>query len=217
MEKIGKKIKKKKAGIRPWIVIGLIIGTLIFAFSVPKPMLEKDESGTWHIIWRGDLTALAEADPGSGATGFLEFFVINHTATPSEAYLENDSSTLESWCTANMPAHTPYATADNFNISIASEVSFNFLVKARWNKTHIWDIDHFDDSRARVKVTITSSNWADGEDISDVEGTLIVTQNNTADDFLWANVYWNAGDNNGYQLADDGTITITEISIEAKF
>jgi len=202
------KRKSSKAGI----FLGIFLVCFILIMNV-----QIEEEPKWRVIWKGSLAEAAEADPGAGASGFLEVFFINHTATPTTAYDENSSATLESWCVANMPGKTPYANADSFYVELQSEQSFDFVVRARFNKTHCWDVDKFIGARTRVRITVTSSDWADGENIADAIGGRVESYNNTGADYIWENFYWNADDNNGYQITDDGTITISEISIEAQF
>jgi len=160
----------------------------------------------WNVVWEGNL-ASAEANPGGGAgTGFLGIYCYPHSADPGTDYATNLSE----------GSALAYADTDDFSEDLASETSFDFVVKARWNRTHAYNVDQFDDSRCRVNLTATSSDWAVGSSISDVTGTLVVTSNESDGDFIWAQIYWNnAG--SGYQLADDGTITVSEISIEAKY
>jgi len=208
MENIG---KKKRTGL----VVMLVVGMLFAVSSGLVPHLHQDtQTEEWQVIWKGNIATAAESTPASGATAFLEIFAINHSASPGTDYARNTSSDFETWCDAN---GLGYANADEFNEEIASEVSFDFLVRARFNKTHCWDGSKFIDTRCRIKMTVTSDDWLDGENIADVEGTLVVSYNNSGANFIWVNCYWDADDTNGYQLSDDGTITVSEISIEAKF
>jgi len=203
-----KKINGKKAGVRTGLIAGIIIVSLIIAFNVPKPVIEIEDSGTWHVVWEGSLAQAAENNPGAGASGFLEFFCPNHTATPATAYDENSSAEIESWCVANMPGKTPYASADNFRIELDHSVSHDWVVRARFNKTHCWDGAKFIDTRCRINLTVSGDNT-----LADVTGTLVVTRNNTGEDYLWVNVYWATG----YTINADGGDSYDEISIEAKY
>lgn len=211
--KTKRKSNFKKAGHR----LGLIVGIFVVCFILIMNVQIKEEP-TWHIIWEGNLAEAAENNPGAGATGWLEIFFINHTAAPATAYDENTSATLESWCVANMAGKTPYGTADEFNVELDSLTSFDILVRARWNATHAKNATIYDGARCRIKMNFTCTNWADGEDKAALtEGTLVVSGNNSVYGFIYCNVYWNADDNNGFQLNDDATLTIHKISIEAKY
>ena len=204
---------KAKAGIRPGLVIGLIVLSLFVMYSIPHPYIEPgNDEGTWHIVWKGSLAEAAENDPGAGASGFLEIFFPNHTATPQTAYDENTSATIETWCVTNMPGKTPYASADNFNVKIAHSITFDILVKVRYNKTEgPWNSTAWDNASWRVNITLAGHIV-----ISDVTGTGVELTNDSTDDFYWGSTYWtNSG--SGYTLPADGTATITEISIEAKY
>lgn len=203
MQKINRK------GIKAGVYFGIFLVCFILLMNI-----QIEEEPRWQVIWKGSLAEAVEASPGAGVTGFLEFFFINHSANPATDYVLNDSSTFETWCTAN---DLFFANADEFHGEIASEVSGDFLVRVQFNKTHCWDVDKFIGARTRVKITVTSSDWADGENIADAEGTRYESYNNTGVECIYENFVWDADDNNGYQLADDGTITISEISIEAEF
>jgi len=204
---------KIKAGIRPGLVIGLIVLSLFVMYSLPHPYIEPgSDEGTWHVVWKGSLAEAAENDPGAGAGGFLEIFFPNHTATPQTAYDENTSATIEGWCTANMPGKTPYASADNFYLQLDHTTTFDILVKVRYNKTEgPWTGSAWNNASWRINITLTGSIT-----IADVTGIGVELLNNSALDFYWCSAYWtNAGA--GYSLPADGTADITEISIEAKY
>lgn len=205
-------IKYKKAGMMIGIIgTFFIAGILILTELSPVVVVER----RWQMvdIW----TPIAsEGNPGSGASGFLEIFFMNTSSADSLGYGLNTSSTHETWCSANMVGKTPYANADNFNVEIESEKTFVFMVRTRYNKTHVWDATKFIDTRADCQITVSSSNWAVGSNIANASGTKYITRNNTGEDYLWINWVWDNG-GTGYQLADDGTITISEIYIEAEF
>lgn len=62
--------KRKKA-----VIYGLCFGTAIILTSLALyPGIQVTDEGEWQVIWSGNLAA-AEADPGSGASGFLEISV----------------------------------------------------------------------------------------------------------------------------------------------
>jgi len=212
-----KKIENKylKAGISVGVVIGVVfcVGIIIGSNIVDMvtPTVEKERRWQMVYIW----TPLAEGDPGAGASGFLEVFFINHSASPTTCYDENSSTTLEGWCTA---AGLGYNTTDDFYQEIASEVSFDIVVRCRFNKTHVWESTKFIDSRADCQITTTCTSWADGENDANTSATnRVVSRNNTGEDYIWINFVWNADDNNGYQINDGATLTVTEIYIEAQY
>jgi len=206
--------RKKRAGVNLGVVMGIIAVAFILISNVAIKV-ENEGGLKWRVIWSGNI-AQAEYNPGSGASGFLEIFAINHTTTPQTTYNRNDSSVLEGWCNAH---GLGYADTDDFNVQIASEVAFDFVVRARFNRTHAWDGEKFVGSRCRVRLWVNSTDWLDGENISysmPAEG-YCETRNDTSEQFIWINYYWNANDDQGYQLRDDGTITVDKIIIEAKF
>jgi hypothetical protein len=182
---------------------------------VPEPTIREE---TWKpvYIW----TPLgAEGDPGAGASGFLEIFYMNISSQTGTGYGLNTSSTHETWCDANMPSASPnaWANADNYEISsFESEKTFIIMVRVRYNKTHAWETDHFNGADCDTQITVTCDDWAVGSNINNVSGTAYETRNNTGEDYIWINFVWdNSG--TGYQIADDATLTNSEIYIEAKF
>jgi len=192
----------------------IIIASHLTPVIVNEPEIEKE------LVWQKVATwpAVGEATPGADTTGFLEIYIINHTAVGSgTVFDENTSATLEGWCVTNMPGHTPYASTDAFSVDIASEIQFDILVRGQFNKTHCWDGTKFRDDRVRINITFTCTEWIDGENAADVNGSIVVVGNNTAWGCLYVNAFWNAEDHAGYQIADDATLTISEISLEAKF
>ena len=201
-----RKQKRKKAGI----MIGFIFIATIILSSVAIREQTNPETGMATIkIDMG--TAVAEYSPGGGAieSGWLEIYAYPHSADPGTDYAENTSATLEA-------ASLAYADTDAWSESLVSETSFDIVIRGRWNKTHAWNFDQFVDTRCRIKLTVTCDDWAVGSNIADIEGTLVVSRNDTSDDFIYANVYWNNAAT-GYQIKDGATLTVSEISIEGEF
>jgi len=206
----------RKAGVHLGTIIGIFIVCFILIMNIQVE--QEEHTRTWHVIWQGSLAEAAENSPVAGATGWLQIFFVNHTATPDTAYDENTSSTIEGWCTANMAGKTPYGTADEFRVELDNLVSFDIVVRARWNATHAKNATIFDDSRCRIRMNFTCTSWADGEDKAALtEGNLTVSYNNSGAAYIWCNVYWNADDYGGYQLNPDAVLTIPMISIEAEY
>jgi len=213
--------KVKKVSIGAGIICGIVALIVIASHLAPvtideilPPEIEEE------LVWQKVATwpAVGEATPGDETTGFLEIFLTNHTAAGGAGiYTINNSATIEGWCTTNMPGHTPYATTDAFSVDIASEQQFDIVVRGQFNKTHCHDGTKFRDDRVRINISFTCTEWIDGENAVDDNATIVVTGNNTAWGCLYVNGYFNADDFQGYQIADDATLTISEISLEAKF
>jgi len=193
--------------------LGTILGIVLVSFLVVGlstfQTLNKPEASQKPGLGHLNFPVVGEDDPGSGNTGWLEIYIYPHDGDPGTTYAENTSATLEA-------ASLAYADSDGWSESLVSETSFDIVVRVRWNKTHVWQTDKFIDSRARTNITVTCDDWAVGSNIDDATGTLVVSRNDTSDDFIWCNIYWNNG-GSGYQIADDATLTVSEISIEAKF
>jgi len=202
-----KKKGYKKAGVSLGTVAGVAIVATLLILTGPTPRI-VNEDGVWQIVWGGNLVSAAENDPGAGASGFLEIFFVNHTATPTTTYTQNTSATIEGWCTA---ANLGFASADEFNVEIAHSVTFDIVVRVRFNQTHAHNGSDFVDGDTRVNITCSGDLT-----IADVTGTNVVSHNDSALDYIWINVYWDNG-GAGYSINKDETFDVDEISIEAKF
>lgn len=205
------KYKKAGVGLGLFAMIVFVAGLMILANTsvVNDEIIEKEVFQRVHI-W----TPLGEDDPGSGASGFLEFFIMN--LSDANGYAQNDSSIIEGWCVANMVGKTPYGTADEFHLEVQSDKTCVFGVKARFNSTHLKDGADWFGTDADVQITLTCTDWAVGSNIGNVSGTLYESSNDSSFDFFYGMWIWdNSG--TGYQFGDDCTWTLSEIYIEAKF
>lgn len=203
-----RKAKRIKAGITFGIAVALLtVGSSMYLY-------EDEDTGNLQL---GMSTALAEyTGMGSDESGWLEIFLMPHDATPGTTYDENNSATLESSALA-------YYDTDGWSTTtFPSEISFDIVVRVRANRTNAYDasIPGFDASDVRCSLTVSgntgASDWAVGSDFTDSSMTQVVTQNNSAQDFIWMNFYLNNG-GSGYQLADDGQLDFGAPHIECKF
>lgn len=199
--------------------LGLIVGVAIIAFllytSVISNIQVKQKEGKWQVLWEGSLAEASEGNPGTGASGFLEIFFVNHSGSPATAYDTNTSSLMETWANANMGTGVgnAWANADSFNLQLKHSTTFDVVVRVRYNHTHAWDGVKFVDADTRVNITASGG----GVTISGtVSGTNVVSYNNTGMAYIWINVYWTNG-GAGYQLTKGGTCTVSSISIQAKY
>lgn len=209
----------KKKGHYWAIVFGVFIVTFLMASQmIPTPKMKTEP--TWHVIWEGSLAEATEANPGASVSGFLEAFYINYSATPWDAYDNNDSSIYEGWCNTSLDAdgaagavNHAYAIVDNYNLTVKWGTLFNIMMKFRFNKTHAWDGAQFVNGSCRVNITHVGGGVTI---LGTTSGHNIETRNDTSDDFIWIDVYWdNAGA--GYTLAKNGISLMTQISIQAKY
>jgi hypothetical protein len=201
------------------LMIGFVVG-MVYLPSVHDAIYQQPKVTTmWHLIQVYDPLG-AEGNPGAGASGFLEIFFINHSAAPDTAFNRNLSTTLESWCVANMPGKTPYASADNFKVELNYGILFDIVVRVRLNKTHAWNGVCFISSNIMVNITLTGFNTAG---MSDLVGSQLITRNNSADSYIWLNYYWQDVDGaygDGFTINKGSPWTtnqITKIKIWAKY
>jgi len=208
----------KKKGVHWAILIGVfLVSFMLGARMVPTPKLESDPS--WHILWEGSLAEATEANPGAGASGFLEIFFVNHSNTGTTTYDENTSSVFEGWCNTSLDAdgaagttNHAYANADEFNLELKHSTALDIVVRARWNKTHAWNGTMFHGHDCRINLTTSGG----GIVINGATGTNCISNNETDHTYIWINVYWN-NSNSGYQLNKGQTCTISQVSIQAYY
>lgn len=211
MKERKEKTKNRKADIpvRAGLVSAIIIVGLVVAFTVPRPMVVFDEDTLeWHVIWKGNAATAAEADPGSGLeSGWLSFFCFDYAETPATSLATNATAgNYDTWGNVSGYQNTDNAVA----MDLKSEDPFYFVARARFNKTHCWDDTKFIDTRCSIRLTVSGD-----ETISDVEGTIAVSYNNTGEEWIWLNFWWDDGDD-GYRITDDGSLA-WNITISAKF
>lgn len=210
----------KESYKRKWASLATIIGVITVSlllytsvFQNVKVVQEKDES--WHVVWEGSLAEATEATPTAGATGFLEIFFVNHTATPTTAYDTNTSSQFETWANANLGTGVgnAWANADSFNLQLKHSVLMDVVVRCRWNRTHAWNGTMFRDADCRINITASGGGITI---LGTASGTNVVSYNNTGGTYIYINVVFTNG-GSGYNLNKGGTCTISQISIQAKY
>ena len=216
MKEKKEKTKKNKAGVplKAGVISGIIIITLLVAFTFPKPMVVQDEEGVWQVIWKGNSASAAEADPGTDASGWLATWCYDYAETPSD-----DNATAgnyDTW-TANVSG---YQNTDNAEaMDLASDDPFYFVVRCRFNATNCGDAGSLMSNRCWVALTVSGD-----ETISDVVlyghdtnlasgGGAFVCANNS--NWLYINFYWD-DNSDGYRITDDGTLA-WNITISAQF
>lgn len=210
------KIGKKKAGVRLWFVAALIVGVMFAYATFPHPVLEKKidpETGvkTLHLVWGSNLAEAVENTPDDGESGFMAIFFHPHDDSPSQTYLNNDSSLLEANCTNGTYG---FANADNFNLQISNSVTWDIVVRVRWNVTHAREGAYWNYNDTQVSLNASGGGCSIAG--AYVKGTQINTKYETNGDYLWQNYYWN-NNGTGFQLDSSGTCTFDDIKLEARF
>lgn len=213
------KEKKKTNGIRLGLVTFLVIAMLMVYFNMPRMVLEENDEGFSTIRFMGNTVSATENHTITvGASGFLEIFFINHTATPATAYDTNTSSSFETWCNASLDpdaagtTYKAYSHDGAFSLTIKWGVAFDILVRYRGNATCAKNATMFKDSSCRVKINATGG----GVTLSEVTLTNVVSYNSSSATYIYLNAYANNG-GSGYTLNKGGTCTITNIKIEFNY
>jgi hypothetical protein len=202
--------KRKANRLKAGVTLGIAFAILIMGSSMY--LYQDDETGNLHFKMN---SALADYALPAGESGWIGIVLYKNDATPGVTYAGNYSTLSASGdCLAS------FDTDGWSTTTFETETSFDIIVCCRFNKTHLWDADHFDDSRARVYLNVSgatgASDWAVGSDFTDSLMTRVVSVNDSGNNYIWINFYLNNG-GSGYQLADDGELIFDDPQIQARF
>ena len=207
---------KEKNNMRNAGLISMMIEGMIFSVIIINGLYTHDEAGDvkrWRTIaiWTPQNPLYAEANPGAGASGILEVFFINHSA--SNDYKDvNTSATLEGWCDAH---GLGYANADDTEVDIAHSTSFDIVVRVRGNTTHCNNGTAWVDTDLNVTITWSDGSLSDAQpDGQTTEGTAAF--NTSTFTFLYVNFFWDNSDN-GFTINKGQTSEIASIEFAAYY
>lgn len=197
---------KREKKNRRWLFAGMVSCILIgMCFSISY-MLIPEKVEEIKVVGHGKfIVAVGEYNPGTGASGWVEIYAYPHTETGNTTYAENTSATLEA-------ASLAYADTDGWSDDLVSETEFDIVVRCRFNKTNCGDGSDFDGSRTRVYINVSGDETVTAQQMWRVE-----TANSSGYEFIYENFWINKSSGTGFQISDDGTITVDDIVIEAKF
>jgi len=204
----------------------IIVGSLFLGAAISglilmnQPTLEKitdnnkDEYEQWHEVaaWN-PLTPLGEATP-DGGSGVLAVFLLDYAADVSG--LANNAT---DW-SASGDVHA-YADSDAFSEDTPSEDAFVIVVRCRFTKAVCYDDGDSQFVGNRTKCTITfSGDVSDtithyGNHTESATGGGICSYNDSGGDALFVNFYFTDAD--GYEINDDGSLSIDTITVAAKY
>jgi len=204
----------KKAGRNLALISVLVIG-IMFAYTAQLHTLhlEQDpETGSWQVIWEGSLAQAAEADPGSGASGFLSVYFHPHQ-TDIGGYLENTSADLETNCTG---AGLGFANADDTEVDLAHSTEFDVVVRVRGNATNCKVGAVFYDTNLKVQWTCAGLSVAGDTELTLGGGEAKTTSNNTAYEYLIMN-FFDTNSGSGFTISQDQTVEISSIKLLAYY
>jgi len=168
----------------------LLMGAFGIYLTLPPSEDGKGGFGTLKV-------SAAEANPGAGASGILEVFIIDHANRPANYnsnISEGDSFVLG------------YGV-DNFNINIPHSTAFDIVVKCRANATHAYNS--------------TGSKWETDwiRCILNATGAITINENmneteiTNNSNYIWVN-YWIDNSGSGYTIGRDETLNIGTIKFE---
>jgi len=183
--------------------IGLALGAvgivaMLFLASLPT----ADEETIIHegpiLILPKDLPiTYGEYPAPAGEGSILAVYICAKSATPGTTYATNNSATLEGLA-------QDYADADDERIYPDHSTAFDIVVRARFNKSEVFDYDNTQFNAAWCKMQISSANL---NLAADTEMTAVVSQNSSSDDFIWINFYLQQD-----QAAADLTLSRDEVA-----
>jgi len=204
---------------------GMHYATLVFVFvaifaiatqMIPSPRLVVNEEGIMDVEWGNVIvTATENSTIGATASGFLEIFFVNHTASPATAYDTNTSSSFETWANASTDpdstgtAYYAYSIANGFSLTLKWGVDMDMVIRYRGNVTNAKNATIFDATNCRIKVNASGGGCAT---LTSQVLSQVVSYNQTTGTFIWINAYYNIG-----TLQKGGTYTITNIKVEFNF
>ena len=217
--------KKKKISIGAGLVLGIIVGALVVVNYagigtdiIPKSILndqenyEKEQSWQTVYVW----TPTGENTPAAEAGGFMSCFLLDYGQDP-ETVLANNAT---DWDAAVGSTVHAYADSDDWSEDTPSEDPFYVVVRARFTEEQAKSGSDWNGSRCRITLTasgdesISYTVVANGS--AETYGGGIESDNNSDYNHLYINFYWDDNDD-GYLVTDDGSLTISEIKIEAKY
>jgi len=211
---------KRSGGHWAIVAFAFIVSALLAFQMVPSPRLVTNEEGVYDVEWGNVIvTATENSTIGAVASGFLEIFFVNHSATPWTAYDTNDSYLFETWANASTDpdaagtSYYGYSLANAFSLTLKWGVDMDMVIRYRGNATNAKNATIFNNASCRIKVNASGGGCADLTNGG--LGTVlpnVVTYNQTTGTFIWINAYYNIG-----TLGKGGTYTITNIKIEFNY
>lgn len=186
------------------ILAVVFVAGIFFNVQVTKPIVEQeivDEIIVKQREWKRN--ALADADPGSGNTGFMYIMVYPHQADPGTAYASNLSNA------------TAYEYSDSTDCELTGEtpwgVTVDFVKKIRINNTDGYNSSgsQWQDDWSRANISVDFDFLSD---ISDSAMTKVVigTDGTT---YRWYNCYINNG-GSGYTITKGESFNITALTLD---
>lgn len=199
-----KKIFGKKAGVKLGAVFGIVAIVLIASYTISHSDLKEiptvfEPDPEWQTIYEvkmedGKLLVTGEAEPGTSTSGWLSTFCLDYAQVPGTV-LQNNATDWE----ASGDVHA-YVDTDDTETDLPSEDPFYFVIRSQFNRTHAHDGSTFIDARCRIFLTVSGD-----ETISNVNGTAVISENETANMCIHINFYWDDEDD-GYRITDDGNL-----------
>lgn len=196
--------------------LNIVYNTNITDDNILKDILneneEYQEEEVWQVIYQGN--PLGENTPAAEAGGFMSCFLLDYGQDPATVLANNATD----WSAA-ATVHA-YADSDDWSEDSPSEDPFYVVVRTRFTETQAKDGANWNGSRCRITLTASGdeaiSQTIVGNNTAETYGGGIESDNNSAYNHLYINFYFD-DNSDGYRITDDGSLTISEIKIEAKY
>jgi hypothetical protein len=192
-----KERKYMKSAAIAMIVIGVVVGVIVVSNMNPTQLIQTIGQKGWHNM------ALAEGDPGAGASGILEIYIYPHQADPATAYQ------------ANLSTEAAFGYSDNLNASAGSNIpydtAFDIVVKCRFNTTHAYNATGAEWMDSWIRANITCANL--GITASSAMVWVRIGSNST---YMYGNFYINNG-GAGYTIYRGQSVNVTLLRLQAYY
>lgn len=209
-----KKEKNVRKARNVALVCALVIGMMFTYTSIIMNLgVELDEdTGSWYIIWEGNLAQAAEANPGVNTSGILSVYFHPHQVDIG-GYLENSSSNLETNCTG---AGLGFANADNTEVDLVHSTTFDVVVRVQGNNSNCKVGGVFYDTNLKVQWTCADLSVSADTELTLGAGEAKTTANDTTYTYLYMN-FFDTNGGSGFTISQDQTIEITSIKLLAYY
>jgi hypothetical protein len=180
--------------------------------------LLDDTKTEWRPIASYPLSPLGDENVlGAGNSGILAVMCYEHGNTADLSTNDTDFDPDGGVDSAHIVYG--YAHTAGFSEDLNHSVSWDLCVRVRVNYAHCgYDGDKFNEDRVRVYLNMTSSDWSDGqnEDGAIADG-YVVAENTSGSGHIYIWAYWDDSGASGYAINSDGTVSIDDVILEAKY
>jgi len=204
--------------------IVLIAGiTSLVIYDKPDSLIDDiidivtpEDEMEWHVVQviTPEMLATGENTPDDDDTGWCSTFCLDYAETPATCLASNATNgAYDGWSNVS-----GYVDTDDTDTDLKSEDPFYFVARCRFNDT-VQSAGLFQGTRCRATLTVTGdesiTTCTQTGDQTNATGGGIVSFNDSSEDFIFINFYWD-DNSDGYRILDDGSLAWS-LTIEAKY